>query len=87
MGVLPAYHRQGVGRRLISAVETYLRANGTRFLQVKTLSEAHPDPFYQRTRQFYLGTGFFPLETFVELWGSDEPSLQLVKCLCCDAYA
>jgi GNAT superfamily N-acetyltransferase len=86
MGVLPAYHRQGVGRRLIQAAEDHLRESGTLMLQVKTLSEAHPDPFYQRTRQFYLSIGFVPLETFPDLWGSDEPSLQLVKCLRCDVF-
>jgi GNAT superfamily N-acetyltransferase len=43
MGVHPRVHRQGVGRALMGAVETNLRAQGIEYLQVKTLSPAHPD--------------------------------------------
>jgi GNAT superfamily N-acetyltransferase len=81
MAVLPAYHRQGVGRALVNAAETYLRENGVRFLQVKTLSPRHPDEGYQKTRAFYLGMGFVPLEEFPDLWGSHNPCWQLIKTL------
>lgn len=81
MGVLPDYHRQGVGRQLVQAAEKTLRTNGTRFLQVKTLGTAHPDEGYKRTRAFYLGVGFIPLEEFEDLWGKDTPALQLIKAL------
>jgi ribosomal protein S18 acetylase RimI-like enzyme len=79
MGVLPAYHRQGIGRRLVNAAEHHLRTNGTRFFQVKTLGVAHPDEGYRKTRLFYLGVGFMPLEEFDDLWGANTPALQLVK--------
>jgi ribosomal protein S18 acetylase RimI-like enzyme len=80
MGVLPDQHRSGIGRALVAAAEAYLKAKGTRFLQVKTLGAAHPDAGYQRTRLFYLGVGFTPLEEFEDLWG-DIPALQLIKYL------
>jgi ribosomal protein S18 acetylase RimI-like enzyme len=79
MAVLPAYHRQGIGRKLITALENDLRENGTIFLQVKTLDSAHPDEGYRRTRLFYLGMGFIPLESYDDLWGNGNPALQLVK--------
>ena len=64
MGVLPEYHRMGVGRALLAAVEPVLRETGVSFLQVKTLAPTHPDPFYARTRAFYTAAGFQPLEIF-----------------------
>jgi GNAT superfamily N-acetyltransferase len=81
MGVLPTYHRKGIGQKLVNAAEQYLRANGTRFFQVKTLGAAHPDEGYSKTRFFYLGVGFIPLEEFEDLWGANTPALQLVKYL------
>ena len=81
MGVLPDYHRQGVGRALVQATEKYLRDNGTVFLQVKTLSDKHPDGGYAKTRQFYYGVGFVQLEEFPELWGKHNPCLQMIKAI------
>ncbi|HZU73937.1 MAG TPA: GNAT family N-acetyltransferase [Acidimicrobiales bacterium] len=81
MGVLPDRHRQGIGRRLLAAVEADLAAAGAEFLQVKTLSPARPDPGYARTRAFYEGCGFRVLEEFPLLWGADNPALQLIKAL------
>lgn len=79
MGVLPSEHHHGVGRALVEAAEAYLRAAGVSFLQVKTLSAAHPDPHYARTRAFYLAVGFTPLEEFPDLWDAANPCLQMVK--------
>lgn len=79
MGILPAWHRSGVGRALLAASEAYLREIGVEFLQVKTLSSKHPDSGYGRTRQFYLAVGFRPLEEFPTLWGEANPCLQLIK--------
>ena len=82
MGVVPAEHRRGVGRALLAAAEEHLQAAGVCFLQVKTLSPAHPDATYARTREFYFAVGFRPLEEFPELWDETNPCLQMVKYLC-----
>jgi ribosomal protein S18 acetylase RimI-like enzyme len=81
MAVDPQRHRQGVGRALIAAAETDLKAEGVRFLQVKTLSESRPNEHYERTRAFYLALGFTPLEEFHHLWDEGNPCLLLVKAL------
>lgn len=81
MAVDPAHHRHGVGRALIRAAEADLRADGVRFLQVKTLGESRPNEHYARTREFYLSLGFTPLEEFLGLWDEGNPCLLLVKSL------
>jgi len=79
MGVLPEYHRRGVGRAMLRAAEARLAAAGVEFLQVKTLSPSRADAGYERTRAFYLAYGFRPLEEFPLLWDADNPALQMVK--------
>lgn len=79
MGVLPTVHRQGAGRMLIAACEAWLKGEGVTFLQVKTLSPAHPDEGYKKTRAFYEGVGFVALEEFPTLWGERNPCLMLIK--------
>ena len=81
MGVRPDMHRCGVGRILVNAAEKVLRQRGIEYLQVKTLSPSHPDEHYAGTRAFYLAMGFTPLEEFKELWGKENPGLQMVKSL------
>ncbi|MFN8377028.1 MAG: GNAT family N-acetyltransferase [Anaerolineae bacterium] len=81
MGVLPQAHRQGVGRALLAAAEGWLAGESVRFLQVKTLSPRHPDEGYKKTRAFYAGVGFVPLEEFPTLWGEHNPCLMLIKYL------
>ncbi len=81
MGVLPGYHRHGMGRALVEAAETHLQQQDYRFLQVKTLSPKHPDEGYKHTRAFYQALGFCWLEEFPDLWGTHNPCLQLVKAL------
>ena len=78
MGVLPAYHRQGLGRQLMAALEQYARAAGFRLLQVKTVNEGHYQA-YDRTIAFYEGMGFYRLEVFPTLWDAWNPCLVLVK--------
>jgi GNAT superfamily N-acetyltransferase len=81
MGVHPEAQHRGVGGALVQAAECYLRQRGAEYLQVKTLSPRHPDKNYARTRKFYLAMGFRPLEEFPELWGPENPCLQMVKSL------
>ena len=78
MGILPAYHRQGVGKMLVQHVEATLAQRGVQFIQVKTLAPSHPDPSYAKTRQFYKSIGFVPLEEN-QLWGEANPCLIMIK--------
>ncbi len=79
MGVLPAFQGQGHGTELLTAAEQSLARDGVRYLQVKTLSSARPDPFYDRTRAFYLSRGFEPLTELPGPWDRANPCLQLLK--------
>jgi len=79
MGVLPDEHRKGAGGAMISAVEEYLKSDGVRILEVKTLGESHTDRNYAKTRNFYLAQGFLPLEEIPDFWGKGLPTLFMVK--------
>jgi ribosomal protein S18 acetylase RimI-like enzyme len=79
MGVRPAYHRRGFGRRLVARAEGLAPDRGAEFLEVKTLSGRRGNPFYVATRAFYLSCGFLPLEEFPSIWGEANPALLLVK--------
>ena len=79
MGVLAEYHRHGMGRRLIDWCEDYCRRTDKKYLTVKTLDSSRASKSYERTRLFYLGLGFTPLEVFPMFWDKDNPCLFLVK--------
>lgn len=81
MGVKPAYHRHGLGRALTQAAAAHAKGQGARILSVKTLSPSHPDEGYARTRAFYEGMGFFPIEEFPALWNPENPALMMIKLL------
>lgn len=81
MGVIPCFHRQSVGTKLLDAAEAYLEQNGFRYLQVKTLSEDRECQYYRSTRLFYFASGFSPLEVFPILWDESNPCLLMVKAL------
>ena len=80
-GILQDFHRLGIGNKLIRVVEEDLRMKKKKFLTVKTLSSAHPDKSYAKTREFYKACGFVPVEEFKELWGKENPCLFMVKTL------
>ena len=72
MGVLPQFHRQGVGKALFEAFRQYARAEGYLFLQVKTVREGcHAS--YDGTNAFYKSLGFRELECFPTLWDEENP--------------
>jgi GNAT superfamily N-acetyltransferase len=79
MGVLPELHRGGIGRALLAAAEAWLAERDITYLQVKTLSPRAADEGYAATRAFYYGCGFRALEEMPELWGADQPALQMIK--------
>lgn len=79
IAVLPSFHRNGLGHKLIErVVETY-EARGFKLLEVKTLDESRESEEYQRTRQFYRSQEFFALETIPEIWGPENPCLVMVR--------
>ena len=81
MGILTSHHRQGIGRAMIGWCEDRCKAEGKSFLTVKTLDGSHPSKSYARTRLFYEGMGFVPLEVFPLHWGADDPCLMMIKYL------
>ena len=72
-------HRQGIGRRILDHVERELVAEGVRMLHVKTYGPSGSSVEYERTREFYEGTGFIPLEERTDIWGPENPCLLLAK--------
>lgn len=64
MGVKPVLHRHGTGRALMEQAAAHARANGIRFLTVKTLSSRDADPGYAKTRAFYEAMGFVAIDEF-----------------------
>ena len=81
MGVLPAYHGQGVGKALIAAATAHLQKNKMAYFTVKTLAESANSAPYDATRAFYASQGFVPLEVFPDLWDAHNPCLLMVKSL------
>jgi GNAT superfamily N-acetyltransferase len=81
LAVRAEHHRRGVGRALLDRVERWLREEGVRFLQVKTLSPSRPCESYEQTRRFYEAMGFTALEEFPTLWDPRNPCLMMIKAL------
>lgn len=72
MGVLPEYHRRGIGAGLWEAAKTFARAQGYLYAQVKTVACGRY-PEYDRTNAFYRAMGFEELECFPALWDARNP--------------
>jgi ribosomal protein S18 acetylase RimI-like enzyme len=81
IAVPEARHREGIGRRILDHIERELAADGVRMLHVKTYGPSGASVEYERTREFYEGTGFIPLEERTDIWGPQNPCLILAKAL------
>lgn len=80
IAVDPAVRHEGIGRRLVDALERDLTSEGVEFLQVKTVGPSFEDRGYAETRAFYKALGFVPVEEFAKLdW--DGPTLLSIKSL------
>jgi XTP/dITP diphosphohydrolase len=79
MAVDAGRHRRGHGRALVESLCRRLAANGARLLLVKTLAASGDSPEYERTRAFYLASGFLPLQVLPALWDEQNPCLLLVR--------
>ena len=75
------HHREGLGQKLLAAVEAHLKKKATRVLTVKTLAPSAGDRLYARTHRFYAAEGFVPLEVFPTLWNEENPCLLMAKVL------
>lgn len=72
MGVLKAFHRKGIGRKLFEAAKAKAIEAGYSFMQVKTVQMGmYAD--YDITNRFYLACGFKEFEVMKELWGDANP--------------
>jgi len=58
MGVLSEFHRQGVGRLLLTELIKTLKADGITLLKVNTLGDSVDYSPYESTRAFYQSLGF-----------------------------
>jgi N-acetylglutamate synthase-like GNAT family acetyltransferase len=79
VAVDPTRHRAGIGRAILDRVEADLHATGVRLLSVKTFGPSGVSGAYARTREFYVATGFVPLEERTDIWGPENPCLIMVK--------
>ncbi|MBQ4422742.1 MAG: GNAT family N-acetyltransferase [Clostridia bacterium] len=72
MGVLPEYHRKGIGTKLFEAAKEIAVEKGFSFLQVKTVQMGKYEE-YDRTNRFYLALGFKEFEVIPTLWDERNP--------------
>ena len=72
MGVLPEYHRKGIGTKLFRVAKQIAVEKGCSFMQVKTVQMGH-DAEYDRTNRFYLALGFKEFEVIPTLWDERNP--------------
>lgn len=81
MAVKKTYHRKGIGRALIETSVQFAKNKNAELLMVKTLGPSRPSVEYDQTRNFYLSTGFRPLEEFKTIWNESNPCLIMVRAL------
>ena len=81
LAVLRDRHRRGAGRALMAHAEAIARAEGRRFVSVKTRGPSKPYEPYERTRRFYEALGYAALEERTDIWGPEDPALIMAKAI------
>jgi GNAT superfamily N-acetyltransferase len=79
MGIIPQYHRRGIGKYLINHICNILKESNKKYLEVKTLAAEKYSEEYMKTRNFYLEVGFIPIDILYNEWGKNNPCLIMLK--------
>jgi hypothetical protein len=72
MAIKEQYPNAGIGKKLVQISIDLLTERNIKFLQVKTLSEKHPDQYYKKTRDFYYKIVFCHWKNF-QVYGRAQP--------------
>jgi GNAT superfamily N-acetyltransferase len=75
IAVDPQSHRNGVGRKLLTATEDAVRQAGGRML----IAETSGTPHYEPTRNFYLGMGYTMEATIQDFYTEGDDLAIFVK--------
>ncbi len=78
LGVSPETQAQGVGSRLLKALEEQLAAQGINYLQLNTVPADH-NPNFAATNDFYLHHGFVIADRDENFYAHGRPGIKLVK--------
>ena len=79
IGVHPSFHRKGIGRRLVTAIEGELKRKGFWRLEVHTVAATVEYEPYARTRSFYHALGFSDVTVEPKGFPSGDDKLLLAK--------
>lgn len=71
-GVLENHHNQGVGKRLFKEATEFAKADGFKYIQVKTVQSGHYES-YDKTNLYYKSLGFDEFEVMPNLWDEHNP--------------
>lgn len=82
MGILKAFHRQGLGKILVNEIKQKSIEDGYSHIQVKTVDKGHYAE-YDQTIAFYKSMGFVKLEVSPTLLDEWNACLVLVQKLSC----
>ena len=72
MGVLPEFHRRGMGRNLLQAAKEICHKKGYHFMQVKTVKMGVYEE-YDCTNRFYQAMEFQEFEVIPDFWDEANP--------------
>jgi len=62
MGILPSYHRKGIGKKLLEKLVSEFKKSGVKEVRVNTLGDSVDYKPYEETRAFYRAMGFRDFE-------------------------